>query len=105
MGRPIDADALFDLYEKEYKYSNGEYRLAFDTALCIIAEAETMDVAPVVHGHWVGEGDGYADGEIVYDVWHCSECGYTIDDGTDDRSLLPNYCQDCGAKMDEAELK
>ena len=50
-------------------------------------------------GVWVGEGDGYADGELVYDVWHCSECNYCIDDGTDDAELLPNYCPDCGAKM------
>lgn len=63
------------------------------------------DVAPVRHGQWDGEGDGYAeteDGEmaLVYDVWICSECGYTIDDGTDDPDLLPNYCPHCGAKMD-----
>lgn len=60
---------------------------------------------PVVRGQWDGEGDGYAeteDGEIVivYDVWNCSKCGYTIDDGTDDPELLPNYCPNCGAKMD-----
>lgn len=24
-------------------------------------------------GHWIGEADGYADGELVYDVWYCSE--------------------------------
>lgn len=52
------------------------------------------------HGHWQGEGDGYADGEIVYDVWECSECGYTIDDGTDDVTLLPNFCPNCGTRMD-----
>lgn len=59
------------------------------------------DVAPVVHGLWIGEGDGYADGKIVYDVWHCSECDYIIDDETDDPDLLPNYCPNCGAKMDK----
>ncbi len=56
-------------------------------------------------GHWIGEGDGYAetaDGgmTIVYDVWYCSQCDYTIDDGTDDPELLPNYCPHCGARMD-----
>lgn len=58
------------------------------------------DVAPVRHGQWDGEGDGYADGEIVIDVWYCSKCGYCIDDGTDDPNILPNYCPHCGAKMD-----
>ena len=36
-------------------------------------EVPAADVAPVVHGQWDGEGDGYADGEIVLDVWHCSQ--------------------------------
>ena len=50
-------------------------------------------------GRWVGEGDGYADGELVYDVWYCSECNHCIDDGTDDPKMLPNYCPNCGMKM------
>lgn len=55
----------------------------------------------VVHGHWIGEADGYADGELVYDVWYCSECNFCIDEGIDDPGLLPSYCENCGAKMDE----
>lgn len=58
------------------------------------------DVAPVVHGQWDAEGDGYANGEIVIDVWYCSKCGYCIDDGTDNPDCLPKYCPACGAKMD-----
>ena len=50
-------------------------------------------------GEWLGDADGYADGEFVYDVWHCSECNHCIDDGTDDADLLPNYCPNCGARM------
>lgn len=60
----------------------------------------SADVVSVVHGRWDGEGDGLADGEIVLDVWYCSECGHCIDDGTDDPCVLPNYCPNCGAKMD-----
>ena len=33
-----------------------------------IIRAPAADVAPVVHGKWIGEGDGYADGELVFDV-------------------------------------
>lgn len=58
-------------------------------------------IDPVTHAQWIGEGDGYADGELVYDVWHCSNCDYCIDDGTDRMEDLPNYCPECGAKMQE----
>lgn len=64
------------------------------------ASAPAADVVEVVQGQWEGEGDGYADGEIVLDVWHCSQCGYCIDDGTDNPDCLPKHCPGCGAKMD-----
>ena len=54
-------------------------------------------------GEWVGEADGYADGELVYDVWYCPECNHCIDDGTDDPSMLPNFCPNCGADMTGGE--
>lgn len=65
-----------------------------------IEDALAADVAEVVQGQWEGEGDGYADGEIVLDVWHCSQCGYCIDDGTDNPDCLPKHCPNCGARMD-----
>ena len=65
-----------------------------------IRRLPTVDVAPVVHAQWDGEGDGYADGGIILDVWYCSKCGHCIDDGTDDPVYLPKYCPECGAKMD-----
>lgn len=72
-------------------------------AVKLLEKVPAADVAPVRHGHWIGEGDGYADGELVFDVWHCSECDYCIDDGTDDPDLLPKYCPGCGALMDGGE--
>nr|DAH30810.1 MAG TPA: DNA-directed RNA polymerase [Bacteriophage sp.] len=74
----------------------GDYAAAFAE----IRKLPAADVAEVVLGQWEGEGDGYADGEIVLDVWHCSQCGYCIDDGTDNQDCLPKYCPNCGAKMD-----
>lgn len=69
-------------------------------AVKLLEKVPAADVAPVRHGHWIGEGDGYADGELVFNVWHCSECDYCIDDGTDDPESLPKYCPGCGALMD-----
>lgn len=86
------------LREAKYAAVRGLDPVAF------IEDVPVADVAPVVHGRWLGEGDGYADGEIVFDVWHCSECDYCIDDGTDDPSMLPRYCPNCGAKMDEGKI-
>ena len=60
-----------------------------------IIEAPSADVAPVVHGRWI---ETYHEG---YEMWgyDCSEC----DDGfaTKERcKSKPNYCHNCGARMD-----
>lgn len=47
-------------------------------------------------GMWIGEADGYADGEFVYDTWYCSNCDYAVDD---DEPPTWNYCPNCGADM------
>ena len=48
--------------------------------LCnMLAALPAVDAAPVVHGEWIGESDGYADGELVYDVWNCPNCGAKMD--------------------------
>lgn len=54
----------------------------------------SADVAPVVHGEWLGRhGDG------GYDDYYCSVCGM-YEEGTRNPKLLGNYCSNCGAKMD-----
>ena len=58
----------------------------------------TADVKPVVRGKWIGEADGYADGELVYDTWYCSFCDYAVDD---DEKPSWNFCPNCGADMRE----
>jgi len=51
-------------------------------------------------GRWVGEGDGYADGSIVLDMWYCSNCDYCYED---DEKPKWNYCPNCGAEMEMTE--
>ena len=55
------------------------------------------DVEPVRHGEWIGSGDGYWDGELIYDMWDCSVCGYRAD--SDEKPYWYAYCPNCGAKM------
>lgn len=57
----------------------------------------TREQVERIAGEWQGTADGYADGELVYDMWSCSECGYTID--TDDPDELPIVCPKCLAPM------
>lgn len=51
---------------------------------------------------WQGIADGYADGELVYDMWSCSNCGYIID--TDEPDDLPQFCPECGAPMTDGAV-
>ena len=95
-------DALFALRKAE-RGGSMTALTRLERAYAEIREMPAADVAEVVHGQWEGEGDGYADGEIVLDVWYCSQCGYCIDDGTDNPDCLPKYCPGCGAKMDGGE--
>lgn len=61
------------------------------------------DVAPVVHAHWdVIDQDSEGDEAFVHvrETLRCSRCGAerTTEDG-----YMPQYCEDCAAKMDEEE--
>ena len=55
-------------------------------------EEDAADVAPVVHGKWIYEGNSQA--------WVCSRCGRGVNADPEGIDL---YCYHCGAKMDEKE--
>ena len=61
----------------------GATNCAFMAKVC---SAPAADVSPVVHGHWIEDGD--------YQI--CSECGeeHCWDE------YRAAYCDSCGAKMD-----
>lgn len=42
------------------------------------------------------EGDGYWDGQLVYDTWICPCCGHHYEVDYDDYT----YCPNCGQKID-----
>jgi len=91
--RLIDADALLDLLKflanKKYNrelttsYSN-VYKECMGFVKC--APTIALHYVEIKRGHWVVDEDGNI---------KCSECGHC---GVGD-----NYCERCGAKMDEVE--
>lgn len=46
------------------------------------------------------EGDGYADGYMVYDTWICPNCGKHYEVDYDNYK----YCPECGQRLDLEEV-
>lgn len=46
------------------------------------------------------EGDGYSDGQLVYDTWVCPCCGRSYELNYDDY----DYCPNCGQNLDWSDL-
>lgn len=83
-------------------YSFEQINEAIDVAIAALRGPTREHVEKAWGGEWIGSADGYADGELVYDIWECSECGYVIDE-EDDPDMLPQFCPKCYAPMtDEA---
>ena len=84
--RLIDADALkFDImcvYGSNPQYINW------------LNHAPTVDAVPVRHGKWLPIIEVNEYGEPYQSGVDCSECGETS-------IYEPNYCPNCGARMDE----
>ena len=78
----IDKQAFLDYMKRTDRYFN----VKFD-----IENFPIADVVPVVHGRWISKNNhGY---EWVF---VCSNCDYVDGYPFNDR---PNYCPNCGAKM------
>lgn len=60
------------------------------------------DVAPVVHGQWIGIDSSFwkpthsSDIPVFRKTYRCSECRRRT-------AIAENYCPNCGAKMDKEE--
>ena len=87
--RLIDADAL----SESIKSGSGTPMQKFFADVCV-ATAPTVDAAPVVHGQWVHVPSSDM---MTGKAYKCSECG-KMRYG----SFMPNYCGNCGARMDGA---
>lgn len=89
MAEYIDRTALGIGYADPKAFIIPAHAEGWNTAIQIINEAPTADVAPVVHGHWIRQDESFT-------RFKCSnpECGI------ENCSGFENYCPNCGAKMD-----
>ena len=95
-------DSLIPVTTIEGRIEDDKLHEALDLAIAALRPVSREQVEKVWRGEWMGSADGYADGELVYDTWECSHCGYVIDE-EDDPDMLPQFCPQCGAPMtDEA---
>ena len=73
-----------ELIEKSYKRETMDYLETLKMAIAALEKqiSKTPDY----------EGDGYADGQLVYDTWICPNCGEHYEVGYHDY----DYCPKCG---------
>ena len=96
--RLIDADAI----ELPYKTTTGMDSMVALHVRRIIKDAPTIEAEPVRHGQWLSDKERFM---------YCSECEkrasslILVKDNGHWRQEKPNYCPNCGAKMDERRWK
>lgn len=61
----------------------------------MIEHAETIDIDPTTHAHWIKQG---------HEIFKCSNCGNFLDfRGVNAGRGDANYCPNCGSSMMEDE--
>lgn len=111
----VGAGALAIEDNKKYQdrfYMNGVFgdeAISFALAAKLLRSVKAIpaaDVVPVVHGRWKAQLESERDGFQEF-LWLpdrivgyiCSNCGGEAIEYVDDY-FLPDYCPNCGAKMD-----
>lgn len=59
----------------------------------LLADIECLPTAEPRKGKWIGIDDEPCE------VWECDKCGHIVE--CDATLALPNYCENCGARMEE----
>ena len=92
---------LDSLQQPKFPITKGFTDITITDAIKVVSERPIADVKPIVHAHWdVIDKDSEGDEAFVH-VWEtlcCSRCG--MERETED-GYIPQYCESCGAKMDE----
>lgn len=105
--RPIDGDALVKKFENMGLGENGLIERIFaDGVFAVIENAPTIEAEPVRHGRWEqdyelvqGPEDNSEYPYVACNLCGNKEYGLDLNDYTD-YDDLPNYCPNCGARMD-----
>ena len=93
--RLIDADKLVTgetFYGDVIVLNDGEAYLKIKDLIKFIDKQPTIEAVPVVHGEWLSDLD--ENGKLKTTWRKCSMCGCL------NYSKKPNFCPNCGAKMD-----
>ena len=100
MAEYIDRTALGIGYADPKAFINPAHAEGWNTAIQIINEAPSADVAPVRHAKWV------LIDECVNEGVYCSNCHKKIYRAEyANQKVKSNYCPNCGAKMDGNEVE
>ena len=62
-----------------------------------IVEALEMAVSALekqIPRELIAEGDGYADGSMVYDIFYCPSCDHRMEEDE-----VEDYCPNCGQRL------
>lgn len=94
--RLIDADELKKQMAGMALISPSYFTSKVVKLLEIIDNQPTVEAVPVVHAKWI-----YND---FIKEWECSNC-HSSASLSDDKNSHPNWCPQCGAKMDGKKVK
>lgn len=90
--RLIDANELLEKHTCDVYGAYDDSCMVQAVFVPYIKGAPTVDAVEVVHGRWIAVPSSDM---MTGKAYKCSECG-KMRYG----SWMPNYCQNCGAKMD-----
>ena len=109
MARLIDADKLIEkleaLADSYFDINCSDFTIGVhsllrqqgvDVAIEVVRKQKSVD--PVKHGRWIFAKDVVAYLKDIISYIKCSECG---DDICWVNTKRPNYCPNCGARMDD----
>ena len=96
MAEYISKDELKTAILKRLGISGEQYLTHSEKLLVdVINKMPPADVLERKTGVWIGDGDGYADGVMVYDIWSCGCCGTRFDEWEEEPDW--KYCPVCGS--------